>query len=183
VSGAEPGDGALIARVLAGEAGAFRGLVDRYYVPCGRFARRMLGHAQDAEDVLQETFIRAYRALGAYDDRNTFRAWLYRILVNQCGSLARRRVRHDRAVVQDGELAERQPARSEERDADIRDALQRALDRLEPLLREAFLLHYGEGLEYEEMAMITGASPSALKMRVKRARDAMRPELEEAFDA
>jgi len=183
VSGLEASDGALIARVLAGEAEAFRRLVDRHYAPCGRFARRMLGHAQDAEDVLQETFIRAYRALGAYDERDTFRAWLYRILVNQCGSLARRRVRHDRAVVQDGLLAERQPARSREHDADIRDALQRALDKLEPLLREAFLLHYGEGLEYAEMAMITGASVSALKMRVKRARDTMRQELEETFDA
>jgi RNA polymerase sigma-70 factor (ECF subfamily) len=170
-------DAQLVARVLEGESRAFRLLVDRYYPACARYAWRMLGHKEDAEDALQNSFVRAYRALGNYDERHAFRAWLYRILVNECRTLARARVRRGRRFVQD-ETAEQRPAPSTEHDGDIRDALQQALDRLEPLLREAFLLRHGEGLEYPEIAAMTGAGVSAVKMRVKRARDAMRPELE-----
>jgi RNA polymerase sigma-70 factor (ECF subfamily) len=176
-----PADAALVARVLDGDPLAFRALVDRYYVACGRYAHRMLGQREDAEDALQETFIRVYRALGAYAEREQFRAWLYRILVNECRSLVRRRLRGDRRALQSADGA-RHTDGPRERDFEIRDALQRALDRVEPLLREAFLLHYGEGLEYREISAVTGAGVSAVKMRVKRARDAMRPELEGMFD-
>ena len=179
---AEPDDGALVARTLEGDAAAFRALVDRHYAACGRFAYRMLGHREDTEDVLQETFIRVYRALGHYEERESFRGWLYRILVNECRSLGRRRARRDRRFVHDHDAAENHVERSGERDADIRDALQRALSGVEPLLREAFLLKYGEGFDYPAMATMTGSSVSALKMRVKRARDAMRPGLEAVFD-
>ena len=175
-------DAALVVRVLDGEPAAFRALVDRYWSAGARYASRMLGNREDAEDALQETFVRVYRALGAYDERRTFRAWLYRILVNECRSLARRRARRDRRFVHDDGAAERVPSESAERDLDRRDALQRALDKIEPLLREAFLLKYGEGLEYEEISAFTDASISALKMRVKRAREAMRPDLEGLFD-
>ena len=130
---------------------------------------------------MQETFLRAYRALGRYREQDTFRAWLYRILINQCRSLARQRSRYQRRVVSDDEVIERAPARSLEGDDDARDALQHALERLDPDQREAFLLKYGEGLDYEAMAGITGAGISALKMRVKRACDALRPELEVIF--
>jgi RNA polymerase sigma-70 factor (ECF subfamily) len=174
-------DAALVERVLKGETSAFRGLVDRYWAECARYAWRMLGHREDAEDALQNSFVRAYRSLGEYAERHAFRAWLYRILVNECRSLARGRWRRARRLVDDTTAAERRPAPSTERDGDIRDALQRALDRIEPLLREAFLLRYGEELHYEEIATMTGATVSAVKMRVKRARDAMRPELEEVF--
>lgn len=174
-------DAALVARVLEGETAAFGALVDRYWTACARYAWRMLGHREDAEDALQNSFVRAYRALGGYDERQMFRAWLYRILVNECRSLARGRGRRDRRFVRDDGAAERRPAPSPERDADLRDALQRALDGLEPRLREAFLLRHGEELEYGEIAAITGAGVSAVKMRVKRARDAMRPALESVF--
>ena len=178
----EPSDAALVVRVLEGDRTAFRHLVDRHYAACGRFAYRMLGHREDTEDVLQETFTRLYRALGAYQERESFRGWLYRILVNECRSLARRRVRRDRHFVNDDGVAEFHAGPSLEGDADLRDALQRALERVEPLLREAFLLKHGEGFDYPAMAAMTGSSVSALKMRVKRARDAMRPELEAMLD-
>lgn len=157
-------------------------LVDRYYAVSARYAWRMLGSREDAEDVVQETFVRVHRGLGAYHERSTFRAWLYRILINQCRTTARGRRRDDRRFVHDSEAAESRPAPSDERTNDVRDALQRALDGIDPALREAFLLKYGEGLEYAEIAALTDASVSALKMRVKRARDAMRPRLEGMFD-
>jgi len=178
----EPSDAALVARVLEGDPTAFRVLVDRHYAACGRFAYRMLGQREDTEDVLQETFVRLYRALGSYEERESFRGWLYRILVNECRSLARRRVRRERRFVSDDGVAERRAGPSGDHDSELRDVLQRALDRVEPPMREAFLLKYGEGFDYPAMAAMTGSSVSALKMRVKRARDAMRPELEAMLD-
>ena len=170
-------DAALVARVLAGDAGAFTPLVDRHYSACARYARRMLGNAHDAEDAVQEAFLHAYRGLGGYREQDRFGAWLFRIVINQCRSHARRRVRQARRFVQDTEADG--VVEGHDCDGAWHDALQAALAALEPLLREALLLKYGEGLAYEEMSRMTGASVSALKMRVKRARDAMRPRLEE----
>lgn len=169
-------DAALIVRVLAGDVEAYSPLVNRHYEACARYARRMLGNAQDAEDALQETFLRAYAALGRYHERDRFRAWLFSILANQCRSLARRRSRLARRFVADDGADAAAPVRG---DGPDRDALQAALDRLDPRQREALVLKYGEGLEYEEMARVTGSSVPALKMRVKRARDAVRPMLKE----
>ena len=173
-------DAALVARVLAGDHGAFTPLVDRHYPSCARFARRMLGSADDAEDVLQDTFLLAFRALGRYRERNRVRAWLFQILVNRCRTHARRRARQDRRFVHDDEAgaaaAAPEPAGGE---PGLHDALQTALEILDAPLREALLLKYGEELAYPEMSTMTGASVSALKMRVKRARDLVRPRLEE----
>ena len=174
-------DAELVAKVLEGRAEAFATLIGRYHEGCSRFAYRLLGNRQDAEDALQESLLRAYRSLGRYHDREMFRAWLYRILVNQCRTLGGRRGRLDRRFVHDPSATERPSTNSEQERAEIRDAFQVALESLEPLLREAFLLKHGEGLEYAEIATITGAGVSALKMRVKRACDALRPRLEEAL--
>jgi len=169
-------DAALVVRVLAGDVGAYTGIVDRHYDSCARYARRMLGNTQDAEDVLQETFLRAYLALGRYREQDRFRAWLFSILVNQCRSFARRRARQAGVHVFGQEAEVVVPAADEE--DGLRDLLQAALDTLDTPAREALLLKFGEELAYEEMARITGASVSALKMRVKRAREAVRPRLE-----
>src|SRR6266508_4494213 len=159
-------DGEVIARVLDGDVEAFAILVDRYHDECVRFASRMLRDRHDAEDALQETFLRAYRGLGRYQDRDLFRSWLYRILVNQCRTLAVRRQR-ERARFAPEEQGATSGVDSHERGVVLRDALAVLLAELDPLLREAFLLKHGEGLEYTEMAKITGASVPSLKMRVK----------------
>lgn len=172
-------DAALIAKVLDGDVQAFAGLVERYYDDCTRYARRLLGNRQDAEDALQETFLSAYRGLGRYQERDQFRAWLFRILVNQCRSTMRQRVRQGKWLVRDAGSIDRATVEPETERVAVRDALQTSLDDLEPMLREAILLKYGEGLEYSEMAAMTGSSVSALKMRVKRACDALRPRLGE----
>jgi RNA polymerase sigma-70 factor (ECF subfamily) len=120
-----------------------------------------------------------HRGLGRYEERETFAAWLMRILINECRTLSRRRARRERRIVLDDGAVERSVQPSAEASADLKDALQRSLDRLDPSQREAVLLKFGEGLDYAEIAALTGASVSALKMRVKRARDAMRPDWEE----
>ena len=97
-------DAADVQRVLSGDVDAYAKLVDRYYDRCARFAIRMLGNRDDAEDALQSTFLRAYRALGRYQERDRFSAWLYRILVNQCRSIAARRSHRERVFVREEAL-------------------------------------------------------------------------------
>src|SRR5438034_11199362 len=97
-------DALAVQRVLAGDVDAYAALVDRYYDRCARYAVRMLGNRDDAEDALQATFLRAYRALGKYQERQQFSAWLYRILGNQCRSLAARLSHRERVFVREGSL-------------------------------------------------------------------------------
>jgi len=174
-------DAALVRRVREGDSGAFDALVVRYFDACARYAFRMLGDRHDAEDAVQETMLRAYRFLGSYEERDVFRAWLYRILVNECRTLAGRRRRRERSLTRDDagvHDAVDERAWAAAGTSGMRDELQRVLDGMEPLLREAFLLKYIEDRSYDEMAAITGAGVSALKMRVKRACDWLRPRLE-----
>ncbi len=167
-------DSALIKRVLDGETDAYRVLVDRYYDRYARFAVNMLGDQQDAEEALQDTFVRAYRSLARYEDRERFGAWLFRILVNRCRTAAVRRRTRERVIVAGDELyaniAAVQPAAEHAMAFDgFRDELDRALLRLPPEQREAFLLKHVEDMSYDEMSHMTGAGVSALKMRVQRA--------------
>jgi RNA polymerase sigma-70 factor (ECF subfamily) len=172
-------DAELVAHVLDGRDDAFAELVARHYDACWRFARRMLRDGDDAEDAVQESFVRAYRALAAYRERHQFRAWLFSILVNRCRSMLARDRRRAEHVVRDDAAVARAVAPDRRPRTELRDALQVALDTLEPLLREAVLLKHGEGLDYAEMASITGASVPALKMRVSRGCEAMRSVLGE----
>jgi RNA polymerase sigma-70 factor (ECF subfamily) len=162
-------DAALIAAVLAGDPGAFTRLVDRHSGPCLRFATRMLGDVQDAEDVTQEAFLRAYSALGRYDGTASFQTWLMSILVNRCRTALLTRRRRDARVIIDETLVGAASVSDAGSDAALRDAIDRALTRLDPAQREAFLLKHVEQLSYDEIAAMTGAGVSALKMRVQRA--------------
>ncbi len=169
-------DEELIRRVQAGDAAAFDALVDRYYGACLRFAWRSLGLREDAEDAVQEALVRAYRALRRGRAPREFRPWLLGIVLNRCRSHAqrsrRRRLLFERWWArQDPEAFRVQPADGAGGDGDLDPKLKAALAALRPKLREAFLLKHVEQLRYEEMAEITGASVSALKMRVKRASD------------
>lgn len=175
-------DAALVARVLEGDVAAFTVIVHRHYPDCTRFAVRMLGDRHDAEDAIQETFLSAYSALGRYREQQTFRAWLFQILINRCRDVARERRRRQHRFVTNGDTPEVPGPATPETDPGLRDALQRELDALDPKLREAFLLKYGEGLEYQEISALTGVGISALKMRVQRACLAMRPGLEAELD-
>jgi RNA polymerase sigma-70 factor (ECF subfamily) len=162
-------DAALVRRVLDGDAGAFTTLIDRHAAACLRFATRMLGNRADAEDATQETLVRAYRALGRYEDREVFRTWLFSILVNRCRTAAMRRGRRDRRVIADEATLAGAAVDSDAAAVDLHVELERALAALDPDQREAFVLKHVEQWSYEEMAAATGVGVSALKMRVKRA--------------
>ena len=161
-------DRAIIHQVLAGDAEAFARLVDRHYDRCARIAFRILGNREDAEEAIQDAFLRAFRALGTYEDRERFTAWLTRILVNQCRTVLSRVERRE-AVFSDLDLRDAELfADTEVRESGWPD-LEHALAQLPGEQREAIVLRYADDLTYEEMARVTGAGESALKMRVQRA--------------
>jgi RNA polymerase sigma-70 factor (ECF subfamily) len=173
-------DAAVVARVLAGESGAYAILVARYRGQFARYALRMLGSREDAEEALQDAFVRAYRSIAKCDDPERFGSWLFRILANRCRTAGTRRGRRDKTFVRDEvallDAAEEHPAER----AAWREEIQRALMQLDRDQREAFLLKHVEELGYDEIAEITGVGVSALKMRVKRACERLRLLLQEA---
>ncbi len=176
-------DGSLVRATISGDVEAFAVLVRRYRDVHARFATRMLGSRDDAEDVLQSAFIRAFRALRKCHDPERFGGWLYQIVVNETRSFATRRSRRDRWHVRDGSAVEKMLDDGSAPTAGgdgFREEIQCALDQLVPEQREAFLLKHVEELSYEDMAEITGVGVSALKMRVKRAGERLRQLLEVA---
>lgn len=175
-------DAALVRRVLDGDPRAFTLLVDRHLQPCLRFATRMLGNRQDAEDVTQEALLRAYRAIATYDLEGNFRTWLFAILVNRCRTSLLQRSRYVRRVLTDGDAILDATADDRAGATELRIEIERALARLDPDQREAFLLKHVEQLGYDEMAAVTGAGVSALKMRVKRACERLQELLGEVND-
>lgn len=175
-------DAALVRRVLDGDPRAFTLLVDRHLQPCLRFATRMLGNRQDAEDVTQEALLRAYRAIATYDLEGNFRTWLFAILVNRCRTSLLQRSRYVRRVLTDDDAILDATAADRAGATELRIEIERALARLDPDQREAFLLKHVEQLGYDEMAAVTGAGVSALKMRVKRACERLQELLGEVND-
>lgn len=172
-------DDALARDAANGNVAAFNQLVDRHAAAALRFASRMLGSHDDAEEVTQDAWMRAYRALPRYDPSTVFRTWLYAILVNRCRSALMARVNRERLVTHDDAALRAAATESEADTVGLRLALQQAVGRLPTDLREAFLLKHVEQLEYTDMVTITGASVSALKMRVQRACHQLRAELRE----
>jgi RNA polymerase sigma-70 factor (ECF subfamily) len=171
----EISDAAVVRRVLGGDVEAFGILVERYFDHYVRFAAHLVGNREDAEEVVQDTFVRAYRALGRYEERERFGAWLLRILVNRARTVSA--IGRRREKMFPDQVDESLPEASEAHPADraaLREEMARALSHLGSDQREAFLLHYVEGLSYEEMAAVTGSGVSALKMRVKRSCERLR---------
>ena len=178
----EPSDRELVRRVRSGDAECYSVLVERHYPRFLRFAARMLGNRADAEEVVQDAFVRAYRALDRYEEQGRFDAWVLRIVVNQCRTAGARQRRRSRTFVP-WELAEEGGDWAGPPERGWSRAVQRALDELPADVREALLLKYVEEQSYEEIAETTGLGVSALKMRLKRARDRLRARLEEVLDA
>ena len=173
-------ESSIVLRARRGEADAFARLVDFYYARCLRFALHMLGNREDAEEAVQDTFVRVHGALARYDELDRFESWLFRILANRCRTRWTREKRHSKLVVYGDLPVDAGTAPDEGGATEWREEIGRALSELPTEQREAFLLRHVEGLGYEEIAAATGAGISALKMRVKRACDALRARLAEA---
>jgi len=172
----------LVRAAQRGDVRAFASLVDAYYARCLRFALHMLSSRGDAEEAVQDTFVRVYRALPGYVERESFEPWLFRILANRCRS-AGARERRRAEFVEFGEVPDRPSEGRHDDSIAWREEIELALAALPPEQREAFLMRHVEDLSYEDMSIATGAGISALKMRVKRACDFLRLRLTEDDDA
>lgn len=168
----------LICAARDGDVRAFAELVDRYYARCLRFAMHMLSSRPDAEEAVQDTFLRVHKALPRYEEREAFEPWLFRILANRCRSTGARNKRRAE-VVEYGDVPERGVRATHDESIAWREEIGVALAALPDEQREAFLMRHVEDLSYEDMAEATGAGVSALKMRVKRACDFLRVRLTE----
>ena len=166
--------------MLAGDTEQYAELVGRYRDRYSRFAARMLGSVDEAEDAVQDAFIRAFEQLRQCRDPDNFAGWFFLILRNRCLAERRRVARAgpgtDAVVVLATEQADG-PLVQEER----RRALQQALLGLTPEQREVFVLKHVEDLSYEEIAGRLGASIPSLKMRMHRAYDRLRERLKDVL--
>jgi RNA polymerase sigma-70 factor (ECF subfamily) len=184
----EANDAAAVAQVRSGDSGAFRVLVERHSRSIFRLAYRMTGSEQDAEDVVQETFLRAYRQIGRFELRSSFKTWLYRIAVNCATDLLRQRPRFAGvAVLEDGpdEAREGETAVDEAPSpeqvvfsAEVQRKVVAVLGELSQSERTAFILRHYEGRSIEEIGRILGLRTSATKHSVFRAVQKMRRALD-----
>jgi len=172
-------DGELVRRVRSGEIETYRVLVERYRAEFARYAAAMLdGNRDEAADALQEAFIRAFDSLDSCREPDRFKAWMFRIVSNQCHNVRKRHKGHlslDRAVERGAEPA----VRAESDRSEIGELLNLALETLTDEQREAFVLKHVDGRSYAEIAEMLGVGEDALKMRVYRARDELKRKLEE----
>lgn len=185
----EEQDGDAVALARSGDSDAFRVLVERHSRNVFRLAFRMTGNEQDAEDVVQETFLRAYRQLAKYESRSSFATWLFRIASNYSLDLIRSRKRHQEhrevSVKEDSELDIMQsiPATSPTPDrlafsGEVQTRITAALDELSPQERTAFILRHFEGLSIEQIGASLGTGTNATKHSIFRAVQKLRRSLE-----
>ena len=157
----------IVAQVLKGDRQGYSLLVEEYQAPIYNLAYRMTGNLGDAEDLTQDTFIRAYQYLWRYDARKKFFTWLYTIAFNLIKNHYKKNKKHNiseelsaHSLADDSPSPEAQFIETQEITA--------CLLRLEDELRVLLIMKYQQGLTFEEIAEITGKSLSAVKMRIYR---------------
>ena len=184
----------LVKKVLAGEHEAFYELIQPYQRPVFMAALSVLNNPADAEEVAQESFLRAFRALSSFRADCKFSTWLVQIAINEARSRLRKEHRHlyesmDQATEsEDGDYIPRDfadwreiPTEALER-TELRQALTRALDSLSPAYREVLVMRDINQLSIQETAATLGISPANVKTRLLRARLQMRDALAPGID-
>lgn len=187
----EETDAAAIARVQSGDSDAFRSLVERHSRSVFKLAFRMTGHENDAEEIVQETFLRAYKQINRYESRSSFGTWLYRIAANCSLDLIRgRKHRPEVSMVDDEDKDYSQVVASSSPGPDrlalsrqVRERIAAAMDELSPQERTAFVLRHFEGLSIEQISGMLGVGGNAAKHSIFRAVQKLRKALEPVVDA
>jgi RNA polymerase sigma-70 factor (ECF subfamily) len=179
-------DQTAVDRAKAGDADAWRVLVERHSRALFRLAFRMTGTEQDAEDVVQETLLRAWKQIGRYDARASFGTWLYRVAANCSLDLMRARRRRSEVTPGGGEGEEAwYAAPSDDPGPDrvalsgeVRRRVVEAMGELSAAERTAFVLRHFEGMGIEDVSQVLGCQPGAAKHSVFRAVQKLRRALE-----
>lgn len=168
-------DATAVAKARAGDEQAFRLLVERHSRALFKLASRMTGNEQDAEDVVQDAFLKAYRSLDRFEERSQVGSWLYRIAANCAFDVLRRRQRRDSRVESlDGEDVLEPEAQGPGPDrlalgGDVRRHVEEALERMSPRERAAFVLRHFEGRSLKEIEAALGIDTTSVKQSVCRA--------------
>jgi RNA polymerase sigma factor (sigma-70 family) len=173
-------DAQLVSRSKSADVEAFGELVRRYQKPVFRIVLRMVKSPDDADDITQDTFVRAHRGLKTFKEEFDFHPWLYRIAYNQAINFLNKRKRQ--AAVDLDDVPERDIKTGPEPESPIQSAsrqellgrLESALERLPEEQRTVFLLRVQDGLSYEEIAETMGTPKGTVMSRLARARMALR---------
>ncbi|HUV29785.1 MAG TPA: sigma-70 family RNA polymerase sigma factor [Acidobacteriota bacterium] len=186
----------LVQRAQAGDFDAFSELLSRHKNRIYGLARRLAGNKQDAEDIVQETFLKAVDKIDQFRLESSFGTWLYSIALNESRALyaSRKQVdlkplqeylpagHSDGAGPEDHQLFDWHDPHQELETAELRRVIDKAIGELPYKYREAFLLRYVEELSVKEVARLIGESEAATKSRILRARLALRDFLAEVFE-
>lgn len=182
-SGADASDQQLVDRVRAGDKNAFNFLVRRYQNRVAALVARFIKDHQEVEDVTQEAFIKAYRALHLFRGDSAFYTWLYRIAVNTAKNTLVARGRRPPASDLDAGEAELVDIGSPLRDhetpegslatAALKEAVEKAIEELPEDLRTAFTLREFSGLSYEDITEVMNCPVGTVRSRIFRAREAI----------
>lgn len=188
----EAQDRATVAQVLAGHPDCFRDLVERHSHAVFRLAFRMTGNESDAEDIVQETFLRAYRALHTFESRSNFGTWLHRVAINCALDHLRRAKRREEEPYGDDPQGDAplesvpSPTPTPERlllSVELENMLTGAIAGLSDRERAAFVLRHFDGCSIEEIAKALGLRATAAKNTVFRAVQKLRAALQPMVDS
>lgn len=166
-------DQAVIDQVLSGDREAFAVLVDRHKGMAFTLALRIVRNREEAEEIAQDAFVKAFRSLKSFRRESRFSSWLYRIVYNQ--AISRTRLRKPRAASYDDGFEGNEPVQAGDAlqrvaAAERKRFLAQAMDRLTPQDAAILTMHYMEDTSVEEVSRATGLSPSNVKVRMFRAR-------------
>lgn len=164
-------DRALVLALRAGDPRAPRWLVEQFQGVVFGLCLRMLGHRHDAEDVVQETFLRALRAVPGFEEGRPLRPWLLGIAANRCRTALSRRSRRPAPAESTADAVDPRPGLSDP--DDLAGELGRALGLLRPDYRMVFTLYHEQGLPYEEIGIALGRPIGTVKTWLHRARAEM----------
>jgi RNA polymerase sigma-70 factor, ECF subfamily len=176
-----PTEDRLLARCRAGDVDAFGDLYERYERQVYRHAYYLLGSREDAQDVRQETFLKAFRALPSFRGDCPLSAWLLRICTNLCRNQGRSRARRREIRIEEPEVQELPDPRRADTASLETMAVAQALAALPLPAREVLILRELEGLSGEETGTILGCSPATVGMRLWRARRLLKEILKRDF--
>lgn len=181
----EASDPALVARAMAGDDDSFQVLTERHSLGVFQLAYRMTGNEQDAEDVVQETFLRAFRNLKRYESRCLFSTWIHRIAANYCLDLLRARRHFVDHVPASSEIDWLEAVACQGPSVDqvtysgqIRESIEKAMGQLSTQERAAFVLRHYQELSINEIGQTLGLGENATKHSIFRAVRKLRRALE-----
>ena len=190
--GSKTSDGLLVERVQQGDKAAFDILVGKYQHKILKLVGRYVRDPDEARDIAQEAFVKAYRALGSFRGESAFYTWLYRISINTAKNYiaaARRRPEDYQMDLQDpeqyelhGRLSDIDTPEGNVLSEEIRQTVNAAIDALPEDLRTAIVLREVEGMSYEEIATTMECPVGTVRSRIFRAREAIDRQLKPLLD-